>query len=65
VETDIAAGFASRPRAGHLLGAQHQDLFQHLVSEFRDHALDHMAGILDENCYSTAVARSRGILQHR
>jgi hypothetical protein len=48
VETNIAAGFARRTRAGHLLGAQHQDLFQHLVSEFMDHVLDYMAGILDE-----------------
>jgi hypothetical protein len=31
-----------------LLGAQHQNLFQHLVSDFMDHAFDHMAGILDE-----------------
>ena len=45
---DIAAGFAWRACAGHLLGAQHQDLFQHLVPELMDHGLDYMAGILDE-----------------
>src|SRR5581483_4892488 len=48
VEPDIASGFARRSRAGHLLGAQHQNLFQHLVSQFMDHALDDLAGILDE-----------------
>ena len=48
VEADIAAGLAWRPCAGYLLGAQHQDLFQHLVSEFMDHALDYMAGVLNE-----------------
>ena len=48
METDIAAGFARRPRPGHLLGAQHQDLFQHLVSQFMDHVFHHMAGILDQ-----------------
>ena len=48
VGTDIAAGFAWRPCAGHSLRAQRQDLFQHLMSEFMDNALNYMAGILDQ-----------------
>ena len=48
VVPDLAAGFAWRTRAGHLLGAQHQDLLQHLMSDFVDHVLDYLAGILDQ-----------------
>ena len=48
VVPDVAAGFAWGAGAGHLLGAQHQDLLEHLVSDLVDHGLDHLAGILDQ-----------------
>jgi hypothetical protein len=34
--------------AGHLLGAQHQDLLEHLVPDLVDHGLDYLTGILDQ-----------------
>ena len=48
VVENVAAGFAWRTGAGHLLGAQHQELFQHLVSDLVDHGLDYLAGILNQ-----------------
>jgi hypothetical protein len=48
VVTDVAFGLARGPGASHLFGTQHQDLFQHLVADFMDDVLDHLAGILDQ-----------------
>jgi hypothetical protein len=48
VVPDVAAGFAWGAGAGHLLGAQHQDLLEHLVPDLVDHGLDHLAGILNQ-----------------
>jgi hypothetical protein len=48
VVPDVATGFAWGARAGHLLGAQHQDLLEHLVTDLVDHGLDYLAGILDQ-----------------
>lgn len=48
VVPDVAGGFAWGAGAGHLLGAQHQDLLEHLVSDLVDHGLEYLAGILDQ-----------------
>ena len=45
---DIPFGLAGRPGSGDLLGAQHQDLFQHLMANLVDHVFHHLAGILDQ-----------------
>jgi hypothetical protein len=48
VVPDITTGLARRAWAGHLLGAQDQDLFQSLVSDLMDHGFYYLAGVLDQ-----------------
>ena len=48
VVADIAASFARRAWASHLLGAQDQDLFQGLVSDLMDYGFYYLAGVLDQ-----------------
>ena len=45
---DITAGLARRAWAGHLFGAQDQDLLQSLVSDLVDYGFYYLAGILDQ-----------------
>ena len=47
VMPDFAAGLAWSARTGDLFGAQRQDHFQRLHSDFMDNAIDHLAGALD------------------
>src|SRR5215831_429073 len=48
VVADIAAGFAWCASSGNLLGAQYQNLLQHLVTDLVDHLLHDITGILDQ-----------------
>ncbi|MGA8869981.1 MAG: hypothetical protein WB460_02515, partial [Candidatus Acidiferrales bacterium] len=48
VVADLPAGFAWGAWASHLLGAQNQDLFQGLVSDFMDYGFYDLAGVLDQ-----------------